>query len=370
MFLRKLLLKNFRLFTFKELNFSEGINLITGKNGVGKTSILEAIHYVALTKSFRTSIDKNTIQHSQPYFDIDTNLILNTNVEKNIRFHYSPLEGKQLFFDKNRVSKFSEYIGTIPCVILTPDDLKLTYGSPFERRRFLNVLLSQVSTIYLDNLKNYRKSLQQRNALLSNNNETKVKTQIDIWNRQLIKYGIEIIKKRLEFVAFLNDNLTLHYQNYTNSSDLISSRYRSSIDVQVEQMNLNDIEAEYGKKLNLSFSYDYKQKTTSIGPHREDITFYKNKKSFKEFGSQGENKTLIVVLKFIEWFYLTRNRNINPLLLLDDIFGELDHSRMKGLLKYLSNIGQAFITTTMRDKFESEIIGKTIFLNNGKTSNA
>ena len=370
MVIRKLMLQNFRLFSEIDLSFTDGINLITGKNGQGKTSILESIHYLALTKSFRTTVDKNAIKYDESYFNIRGHILSINSQQTDVRVYYSHQDAKQIFIDEKKVAKFSDYLGTVPCVVLTPDDLKLSYGSPGERRRFLDVLLSQVSSVYLDDLKNYRRALQQRNALLANKDRSIIKNQIEIWNMQLIKFGVPVIKKRLEFIRFLNEKLTIQYQKYSSTSDTIAARYKSQLVSDQDKTEETEISEKFLSRLNHKLDYEMAKMSTETGPHRDDIDFYKNKKLFKEFGSQGENKTLIIVLKFLEWEYLSRNKSNEPVLLLDDIFGELDETRMHGLLYYLKKIGQAFITTTIDDKFTDRIITGKYQVKDGKIFDA
>ena len=370
MILRKIDLQNFRLFSQITLNFSDGINLITGKNGQGKTSILEAIHYLALTKSFRTSKDKNAVKYSQSFLNIRGNIVSDTSQQNNIRLYYSSQDSKQIFVNDKRITKFSEYIGTIPCVVLTLDDLKLSYGSPSERRKFFDILLSQVSPVYLENLKNYRRSVQQRSTLLTDRNKGNINSQISIWNEQLVKYGVPIARKRRHLIDFLNKYLSEKYQNFSGEDEKIQARYKNNI----TSSDIGDISDEqlaelFESKLETNFERELALQTTITGPHRDDIEFYKDNKSFREYASQGENKTLIIVLKFLEWEYLSQNRKKNPVLLLDDIFGELDDNRMNRLLEYLQPVGQTFITTTMDHKFSDSIDSKKYIIENGVISN-
>ncbi len=360
MILRELKLENFRLFSQITIGFSEKVNIITGMNGQGKTSILESLYYTALTKSFRTNNDKNTIQHEKDYFNIHTSFRLTPQNILNIRVFYSPEEGKHVFLDDKKVTKFSDYIGTVPCVILTLDDLKLALGSPLERRRFLDVLLSQVSPVYLNHLKNYRRSLMQRNALFSQLKERNVHQEFDIWNDKLVEHGSAIIFKRKDFTEYLNENLGLQYNRFVNQPEHISVKYKCQFNSEKESL-----EKQFYKYLKRMFNKECQRATTLVGPHRDDLEFYKNGKSFREYGSQGENKTLVIALKLSEWEYLSRSRNTNPILLLDDIFGELDHFRIKALVNILNGIGQAFITTTM-EEFPFE--GNRIVIRNGQIS--
>jgi DNA replication and repair protein RecF len=363
MILKELEIDNFRIFPYLKITFSDGINIISGLNGQGKTSILESIYYLALTKSFRTSNDNHVISYNKQHFNIKSEFISEKSDKKIIRIFHSSSEGKHLFINKKEVFKFSEYIGTVPCVILTLDDLKLTLGGPQERRRFLDILISQISPVYLEDLKIYRRTLQQRNALLSLENKTEIKNQISIWNEKLIEHGSRIISHRLDFIDFLNSNLSEYYNKISMLGDKIGVEYQSSLgdgDYLSDRKRITD---RFEKKLNLVFKYEVDRKKSVIGPHRDDVQFFKENKIFRNFCSQGENKTLVIALKFLEWEYISKERHLKPILLLDDIFGELDEVRMQGLLDFLEVIGQAYITTTMQDKFKTHYSSKKFVLN-------
>jgi DNA replication and repair protein RecF len=246
--------------------------------------------------------------------------------------------------------------------LLQPEDIKLTLGAPADRRRFMDILLSQVSPVYLDNLKTYRRVLLQRNALLSTDDKKQISEQIEVWNNQLVDSGSAIIEKRLHFVSFMNQNLQSYYNNFSKQNEQIRSLYTSTVVGEHTQLSLKEIADLFRKKLSTLFKYEVEKQSTAIGPHRDDLTFYKNNRFFKEFGSQGENKSLIIALKILEWDYLSQRRTVQPILLFDDIFGELDSSRMTGLIQFLKEIGQAFITTTLEDKFSKQVMNKEIKL--------
>jgi DNA replication and repair protein RecF len=349
MILNVLEIENFRLFPYLKIEFSDGINIISGLNGQGKTSILESIHYLALTKSFRTSNDNHVISYNREYFNIKSVFISGDSDKKSIRIYHSTSERKHLFVNQKEVLKFSEYIGTVPCVTLTLDNLKLTFGGPQERRRFLDILISQISPLYLEDLKIYRRTVLQRNTLLLKESKNDIRKQIHIWNEKLIEHGSRIISRRLDFIDFLNVHISDYYNRISSSHNKIFSEYKSSLG----NFYRKKISEEFSKKLDLVFNYELERKKTVIGPHLDDILFFKGDKTFRDFCSQGENKTLVIALKFLEWEYISQERKIQPMLLLDDIFGELDEIRMKGLLDFLELIGQAYITTTMQDKFNS-----------------
>jgi len=370
MYLQNLSLKNFRVFSNTDINFDDGINIISGLNGQGKTSILESIYYLSLTKSFKSSLDKNVIKYDNNYFSIHGNFQIDKEKVEKILLSYSEADKKQLFISKKKIEKFSEYIGKIPCVLLTLDDLKLTLGLPTNRRRFMDILLSQISKVYLQNLKSYKKVIQQKNRLLSEESLHNINNQLSIWNEQLAEFGSYLIKRRNEFLNFLDNNLTDYYYKFSNKKENISVVNKSSTETHDYQLSSLEIKNLLFNRLNKVEKLEKDRKTSIIGPHRDDLDFLKNGKSFKEYGSQGENKTLIIVLKILEWKYVSMQNKNRPFMLLDDIFGELDLTRINGLLQFLVNSGQSFITTTIDNKFSELKKKRMIYLSNNKISYA
>ena len=370
MVLKRLDLTNFRIFDVINLEFADGINLLTGRNGCGKTSILESIYFLSLTKSFRTSQDIQIIKHKTDYFSITGYLNTESESMKVSRIYYSEKEGKHMFLDNKEISRYSDYIGMIPCVLLQPDDIKLTLGAPVDRRKFLDILLSQVSPVYLEDLKLYKRVLIQRNALLSSEDDRNINHQLEVWNRQLVEHGSRIIKKRLEFIGFLDTQLESYYNDFSEKEDSIHVEYHSSILGNKKDVTVYEIQNLFTKKISMLFKYELYKRSTAAGPHRDDVFFYKNGKFFKDFASQGENKSLIIALKLLEWKYLSQTHVTRPVLLFDDIFGELDQTRMTGLLRFLNNVGQTFITTTLAEKFSAELMNKEIRLEEMVPGNA
>ncbi len=352
MYLKNLSIKNFRNFSDFSISFDSGTNIISGPNGQGKTSIIEAIYYLALTRSFRSLKDTNVIKYENNFFNVDGKILFDNNKGTKIFLSYEKKGKKQLFVNDKKVTKFSDFIGNLPCVLLTLDDLKLTMGYPSSRRKFLDILLSQVSKVYLQNLKFYKKIIQQKNKLLNEESKETFEKQIEIWNEQLSEYGSFIIKNRLDFIDFLNKNLSDYYHTFSNSNERIEVKYKTTFDLEDSLISANSIKTMLVNKLQQVKNNERERKTTLAGPHLDDLQFFKDRKSFKEFGSQGENKTLIIVLKILEWKYVSKNNKYQPMMLLDDIFGELDMSRINGLLDFLKKTGQSFITTTLLDKFE------------------
>jgi DNA replication and repair protein RecF len=357
MYLEKLYLNNFRNISNEELKFDKNVNIFFGENGQGKTSILESIYYLSISKSFRVNSEKITLQHSKEYFNIKGKYNTKNNNDIFIRLFYSIKDGKNIFLNENKIEKFSEIIGIVPTVLLSLEDLELTYGVPANRRRFLDILLSQVSPLYLQALQNYKKSLLQRNKLLSLINDNKEsKKALFPWDEQLVQYGVEIISSRLKIVEYLNTKIAQYYKIISDKNENISINYKSNLIKKLEKVDIDKLKNKYFELLSLDIENDILRQTTLIGPHRDDVEFLKDDHLIKSFGSQGENKTFLIALKFVESEYLKEKKNESPVLLMDDIFSELDSKRNNNLVKYIKNIGQIFITTTQRDKFKNSYL--------------
>jgi len=353
MYLSKIVIKNFRNIADASIEFDEKVNIITGDNGQGKTSVLEAIYYLGLTKSFRANKDFLALKHKAEYFFIEGIFESQVKGKSQLRVYFSDKEGKNLFYNKNRINRYSEIIGMIPVILLSLEDVEITYGTPQRRRRFLDILLSQVSPQYLQALQFYRRSLLNRNKLLSEINAglESIETLLS-WDEQLAKYGAEILLQRLKFVDYLNERLSGYYRKISVAEETVAAQYKTSVNGVTQELTAPEIKEIYSKRLANTQKEDIQKMATQVGPHRDDVLFLKNGYLFKSYGSQGENKTFLIALKFVESEYLYSSLGETPLFLLDDIFGELDKKRIQQLMIQIENIGQTFITTTLESKFD------------------
>ena len=221
--LKELSLSNFRNLNEQKVQFDKGLNILYGENGQGKTSILEAIYFLAISKSYRAKSEKIVLQFDKEFFDIKGIFANVENVDTSIRIFYSQKDGKNVFVNDNRLEKFSEIIGITPVILLSLEDMELTYGVPSNRRRFIDILLSQINPIYLNALQNYKKSLLQRNKHLSLIYEKRENVNsLFPWDEQLIHYGSEIIKYRISLIEYLNDKISYYYRSLSDNNEKIS----------------------------------------------------------------------------------------------------------------------------------------------------
>lgn len=334
---------NFRLHKNTFLSFSENLNFIVGGNGQGKTSILESIYYLGTTKNLLQSLDSEVVNFGEKFFKVTGNInsITNNNA---VAYYDTNTNKKSYFLDGKQVTKSASVIGKFPLVTITPSDHLITQGSPADRRKFVDSVISQTSETYLNILLDYNKTLRQRSSLLTQISERQDKEllrQLDVWSENLVVYGSEIIKHRYMFIEKFKDYIFSAYNNLLEGNENPSIKY-----VSYGSFDINKIQTEFFELLTKRRNDELRRCTNLVGPHRDDFMFSINDLELRKYGSQGQHKTFQVALKFGQFFYIKDKQNISPVFLMDDIFGELDTYRAFNISKYLKNIGQAFITLT------------------------
>jgi DNA replication and repair protein RecF len=354
MFLSSISLRKIRKHTDTKIEFANKLNYIVGGNGVGKTTILESIHYLCTTKSCVTASDSEAVRIGENGFSVRGNLIGLT--EDNVQINYSDAENKKVYMLNNKqVARFSEIIGRFPVVLLSPADHSITQGYPAERRRFVDSVISQSSRTYLNLLIEYNRTLKQRSILLNRLREINSRdiSELEAWNKKLVNSGVEIIKHRKDFVKEFESYIIDSYQKILPNKEEPKFQYYYLDGKQPE-----DLEASFKQLLSQRMDDEIRRGTNLIGPHRDDFIFDINGISLKSYGSQGQHKTFQTVLRFAEFFYLKDKIGNAPLFLLDDVFGELDVERVAAISNYLSTVGQAIITLTDFGNISSLKIGK------------
>lgn len=343
MFLSFLRLKNLRNHKNIFLEFSDGLNYIIGENGVGKTTILEAIYYLCTTKSNLARTDNEVVSFNEDDFEITGEFRDRTN--NTVRLYYSQVENKKYYFDNNKnINRLSEVIGKYPVVLLTPADHSITQGTPADRRKFIDSIISQVSETYLKILIDYNRCLRQRASRLNQFKEGRrkdVENEIKAWANKLIDSGVEIIKHRYSFMENFNQHFKESYKKILSEKEIPDIEYHF-----LNNSESTDIHKNFVDQLNLLRDDEFRRGTNLVGPHRDEFIFRINDISLKQFGSQGQHKTFQTALRFAEFFYIKAVAGRTPLLLLDDVFGELDRERVSKISRYLAEVGQTFITVT------------------------
>lgn len=364
MYIQSLKLKNFRNYESLELDFNKGINIIYGKNAQGKTNLLESIYVLGITKSHRASIDNYLIK------DGEINLNIKGLIRKNkfpIDMEFSLSNSKELKIDKEKIGKVSDYISKMNIIIFYPEDLEIIKGSPSIRRKFLNLELSQLYSGYYTLLNDYNRLLKMRNDYLKkiSLNDNYDKNYLSILNSYFIDKGIMICKMRNKFIKLLNEKSGEIFKTITGL-DGFHIVYNSNIDINLENKEL--IKKEYESKLDKMFKSELKFKASLVGPHRDDFEFYLNDNNLKQYGSQGQQRIAVLSIKLAEISIFKEYTGTTPILLLDDIFSELDTRKKNNLLKYIKNSIQTIITTTDLATINKRVIekAKLIEIEDGK----
>lgn len=342
MILSRLSLRNFRIHKNADLNFSDKTNYIMGGNGQGKTSLLEAAHYLCMTKSFFAN-DQEVVSFDNIEFEI--NGVFKDKTHSTSRIYFSLIENRKHYFQNDKtISKSQDIIGKYPVVLLTPADHAITQGSPADRRKFVDSVVSQASSTYLKILMDYNKTLKHRSAILfrlRENYSQQTVSELEAWTEKLIEYGTEIINHRKIFVQRFNKYLQESY--FRIMSDIESPTIKYSY---LNSDEIENIKNSFTNNINSKRDEEIRRASNLVGPHRDEFIFDINGISLKTFGSQGQHKTFQAALRFAEFFYLKENTGKTPIFLLDDAFGELDAYRAGKISEYLKEVGQAFITLT------------------------
>lgn len=312
-----------------------------GGNGQGKTSLLEAVYYLCTTKSFYAK-DNEAVSFENDDFEIKG--YFKNKTEDISRIYYSMAENRKYYFQNEKlISRNYNIIGKYPVVLLAPSDHSITQGSPADRRRFVDSVISQASSTYLNMLIDYNKTIKHRAVVLNKIKEfysEQLNSELEAWTERLIENGVEIIKHRNSFVNQFNEYLKNSYLEIMNSAENPSIKY---LFLDNEE---TDIRKKFCDLIDEKRNEEIRRGINLVGPHRDEFEFTINNISLKTYGSQGQHKTFQAALRFAEFFYLKEITSNTPIFLLDDAFGELDAYRAGRISQYLKKVGQAFITIT------------------------
>lgn len=345
--INKLKLYNFRCFKNYEINFSTKINILVGNNAVGKTSIVEAIHGLGLAKSHRTNNDQQLIKHGEE-FAIIKGVFENNQKTSEISLTISE-KGKKIISNNKPFNNLSDYIGFLNVVMFCPEDLDLVKGSPATRRKFLDSNISQINNLYLRNSIIYRKILKERNELLKimAESDSKDYNLLSVYTQSLLKEAKSIIETRRKFIDKLNPYILNKTKAISDAAEKAIIKYLPS----VEEGQLEEV-----FKANLKNDLFYK--TTTKGPHRDDFLIELNNQNVADFGSQGQQRTTVLAIKLALAELINQNSD-NLIIILDDVFSELDLNRQNEIINLLSDSNQIFITTTSVDNLTTKVLNNS-----------
>ncbi len=343
--LKKLCLFNYKNFSEANFDFDDKINCFVGKNGIGKTNVLDAIYHLAIGKSYFNPLAVQNIKHNEDFFVIDGAFAKQERVEQIV---CSLKKGSKKILKRNGkvYDKFSDHVGFIPLVIISPADNDLIIEGSETRRKFIDSVISQLDSNYLTQLIQYHKIVSQRNALLKYFalNQVFETDTLYIYNEQMNILGQNIFEKRKSFLEEFVPIFNKHHQNITNSEEMVQIKYESHL----FDKNLKTLLEE-------NINKDRMLHYTSVGIHKDDLTFEIDNFAIKKFGSQGQQKSFLIALKLAQFEFVKKQSGENPILLFDDIFDKLDEFRVQKIVSMVDNknFGQIFISDTHLERTEN-----------------
>lgn len=339
MIIKSIELADYRNYDSLTMQFDKGTNILFGDNAQGKTNILEAIFVAATTKSHRGSKDREIIQFDKEEAHIRTYLEKD-GVETRVDMHLRKNKSKGIAIDGQKIKKAADLLGLCNVVFFSPEDLGIIKNGPSERRRFVDMELCQLDSLYLYNLNHYNKIINQRNKLLKDMYmNPDLKETLSIWDMQLVSYGKKIIERRRLFAEQLNEIIYDIHKKLSGGKEEISVEYEPDVEIE-----------DFEKKLKFSQDRDMRAKMTSVGPHRDDFSFVVGNVDIRKYGSQGQQRTAALSLKLSEIELVKKIAKDTPVLLLDDVLSELDSNRQNYLLNSIGDI-QTIITCTGLEEF-------------------
>ena len=346
MYIEKLDIFSFRNLKSINLEFSKEINFIFGHNAQGKTNLIETIYILCLAKSFRSRDDSELVPFRSDFYSFDGYFIDEPSITSKVAVYYSLTQGKKIKLDWKKINQYSTLVGRFPIVISSSEDYIITTGPPAQRRKFFNILLSQSSSRYLDDLKKYERILKQKNKILNYPGDKRhIKEQVDIWNAQLVQTGTNLMLGRAKMVEEINGYLTEYYKIITGSEHALKITYQPCVPI----TKVQNIPEAFTALLSKAYYKEIKRGLSLIGPHRDEYIISIAGNELRKYGSRGEHKSALVSLKAAEAVFLKNKTRTFPILLLDDLFSELDIERGERVMDLFTKSFQTFITGTSLD---------------------
>jgi DNA replication and repair protein RecF len=343
MFVQKLSLVNFKNYSEATVSLHPKLNCFVGDNGTGKTNLLDALYYLCMCKSYFNITDVYSIRHNEPFMILQADIIKEDKKEE-LYCGLKRNQKKQFRRNKKEYTKLSDHIGSFPVVMVSPIDIQLIQDGSEERRKYINSVIAQYDKIYLINTLQYNRVLSQRNRLLKEMPDGKKSDELlSIYDEQLAGFGNSIYESRVDFIKKFIPVFNRYYHDISGGNESVELIYQSQ---------LND--GDFAAQLKENRYKDFKVQFTTIGIHKDDLILNLDGIPIKRIGSQGQMKTYLVSLKFAQFEFLMKLKNLPPLLLLDDVFDKLDVNRVRHILRLVSqdSFGQIFITHTNLDRMK------------------
>ena len=346
--LEKIVISDFRNIELQELEFSPNVNCISGNNGEGKTNLLDAIYYLSMTKSAFATSDKFNFRHGVEEFSLSGTYRMENGLASRFSMKISSKGEKKLRRDDKPYTKVSDHVGALPIVMVSPADISLVSESGEERRRFVNAVLSQMDREYMSAMQQYNRLLLQRNRMLKEMNPDR--SLLEVIDMRMSALADPIYEARRKFVEDLKPIVSQYYKEVSGGSELVGIEYESELS-----------KASLDMLLEASYEKDRIMKHTTSGIQRDDFIYTMNGHPIRRYGSQGQQKSFLVSLKFAQYEIMKRNYGFAPILLLDDVFDKLDMGRISNLLQMVASndFGQIFITDSNKVRMSGIVDGLT-----------
>lgn len=342
---RRVTMTQFRNYQHQEFRFIPEMNILYGPNGSGKTTVLEAVHCLTLSKSFKAAYDKNLVKHDSDFYQLEGDFSRDDETDV-IQLNYVSNQGKKLFINKIEQDRLSSIVGRYPVVTLAPEDSEITFGPPTNRRSYIDKIMSQASAEYLKLLIQLQSILKQRNAILQDAadraDNAVNETLISVYDDQLIDLSKTIERKRTTFFQEFREYFQSVYQMLNGEHKLARIRFSPSVAYENEAQFTEEFRESLVRRRNQEIAF----RRTMVGPQSDLIEFYLNGNQLREYGSQGEHKLFLVALKLTEGRYISEKLNRAPIYLFDDLFAELDIEHSAQIIDALDERGQILITST------------------------
>ena len=365
--IRRLKLTNFRNYSNLEIDFHKNVNIFIGDNGKGKTNILESIYVLSLTKSNRYGVEENLIKFDEEIAKLEGIVRKDDLIKK--QEIYLTKKKKQIFINNKEMRRIRDYISNFCVISFTPEDLEIVKGSPNVRRNMINIDISQLHNNYISYLNEFNQIVKIRNEYLKKMNvdgNSDVR-YLDVVNTSMVEKGIKIYQYRYDFFKKINELLPKIFKKLSGLDNLMI-KYETNFDL--GEFELEKVKKNYESKLNKNFKVELMQGVTLVGPHRDDFSFDLSGINMKEFSSQGQQRLAIIALKIAEIYLYKEETGEYPVLLLDDIFSEIDTKKRNKIVSFLLKDIQSIITTTDINDIDEDLVkNATIFkVNNNKVT--
>jgi DNA replication and repair protein RecF len=350
--LQTISIANFRNHKYLEFEPGHSITNIYGCNGSGKTTILEAIHYCALTRGFNGNSDRECLMFGEEMFTLRSSFKSDHDVKTRVVVAYTHQKEKRILVNDQELQTFSSHIGHIPCVTFTPREMIIITGGPAERRRFIDTAICQYDRKYLSDLLQYRRVLQQRNALLASYDQpSSIETSLEVLTEQLILLAVEIVMARERFISNFSRMLEDVYR-WLPQGALSAITYHSSLLHGESSLSKDEMKRLFTERYSAIKRQEFVRRQTCTGPHRDDLQLFLDGREIRKYASQGQQRAFLIAMKITMHGYLNEYSQEMPITLLDDLFSELDDNVSGIMLKTLSSKGQVFITSTSKREGE------------------